>query len=101
MCPAKVSFGTKPEDCWPAEHHGSLPRRSLPGKQHHAGMPSPHKGETADAVPRAVTRIQQLFAPAIAVLSLVSRADQNPIGCTPHGQIRLPGSGSAATRGPG
>src|ERR1022692_2749891 len=56
------------------------------------GCHPPIRVNTTAAVTRAVTRIQQLFAPAIAVLSLVSGADQNAIGCTPHGQIRLPGS---------
>jgi hypothetical protein len=47
----------------------------------------------------------QLFAPMIAVLTLVSGADQDAIGRAPHEQIRLPGSavdvrlaGSAAGR---
>jgi hypothetical protein len=63
----------------------------IPGKQHHAGMPSPHQGERAFVVPRAVTAFTQLFAPMIAVLTLVSGAEQSAIGGTPHGRIRLPG----------
>jgi hypothetical protein len=64
----------------------------IPGKQHRAGMPSPHQGERAFVVPRAVTAFTQQFAPMTAVLTLVSGADQNAIGSTPHEQIRLPGS---------
>jgi hypothetical protein len=34
----------------------------------------------------------QLFAPMIVFLTLVSGADQNAVGSTPHGQSRLPRS---------
>ena len=41
---------------------GTAPRIAppvlTPGKQHHAGMPSPHRDERAFAVQQAVTRIQ-------------------------------------------
>jgi hypothetical protein len=64
----------------------------IPGNQHHAGMPSPDKGERAFVVPRAVTRIHAAIRADDRRLDPRKQSRPERNGSTSYGQTRLPGS---------